>query len=314
MATRSWICSTPCTCAAPELDLMDEPPGRRMSEQHQIVSASEEHAAEAPRGTALGLSRRARRAPRPPPRAQVPHGHRGARRPGHWRDRGGHRPCSRQRHAVTAAPWSPGRRPIQRTAGAQDIADHIAPLYRISPVDQLSVVTVVGLANSGSASAASSGATGSSTSPSRPQVAVRPSPSSSALALDRQDGRLQPLRHRRRELRDRRRLAVLGPPAAAPPRGAGARPLHVQVRRRREQRRRDPARPAGRAPPEHRARSAPSPRWPNRRPSRSTWPCCSSTTSSSPGSTVHSPRPCQRISRPPWPRCAARPRPGSWSR
>jgi hypothetical protein len=84
--------------------------------------------------------------------------------------------------SVASAPWSAWKPIESGTAGAQEIADHIAPLYRISPVDQLSVVTVVGLANSGSPSATSGGTSGSSIS-SGLQVAVRPSASSSAVSL-----------------------------------------------------------------------------------------------------------------------------------
>ncbi len=155
-----------------------------MSEQHQVVSASEEHAAEAPRGPALGLSRR-----RPARSPSSPYAHKfrmvtaalvglaiGAIVVAIAL-------LSTSDTAVTAAPWSAWKPSDSGTAGAQEIADHIAPLYRISPVDQLSVVTVVGLANSGSASAASSGATGSSTSSQGLQVAVRPSATSSAVSL-----------------------------------------------------------------------------------------------------------------------------------
>jgi hypothetical protein len=84
---------------------------------------------------------------------------------------------------VAAAPWSAWQPIESGTAGAQEIADHIAPLYRISPVDQLSVVTVVGLANSGTSSATSSGGTSGSSTSSGLQVAVRPSASSSAVSL-----------------------------------------------------------------------------------------------------------------------------------
>ncbi len=51
------------------------------------------------------------------------------------------------------------------------------------------------------------------------------------FAAERQHDRLQPLRARRQGLRDLRRDAVDEPAAAAAPRGARARPLHVQVPR-----------------------------------------------------------------------------------
>lgn len=75
--------------------------------------------------------------------------------------------------------WSP---PDDGTLGAREIADHLAPLYRISPVDQLALITVVNLSNPSAASAGSAGTT-SSSSPSGLQVAVRVNPSSSQVSL-----------------------------------------------------------------------------------------------------------------------------------
>jgi hypothetical protein len=78
---------------------------------------------------------------------------------------------------VTAwSSWSP---PDSGVLGARDIADHLAPLYRISAVDQLSVVTVVNLANSSAAQAAAAQGT---TVPGL-QVAVQADPRSSAVSL-----------------------------------------------------------------------------------------------------------------------------------
>jgi hypothetical protein len=57
------------------------------------------------------------------------------------------------RTAAKSAPWSSWSPPDSGTAAALDIAGHVAPLYRISAVDQLSVVTVVDL-ESAAASAA----------------------------------------------------------------------------------------------------------------------------------------------------------------
>jgi hypothetical protein len=71
--------------------------------------------------------------------------------------------------------WSP---PDSGTAGAREIADHVAPFYRISPVDQLDVVTVVNLSN-----APASATTTSSSSGGGLQVAVRSDPSSSQVSL-----------------------------------------------------------------------------------------------------------------------------------
>ncbi len=79
-------------------------------------------------------------------------------------------------------PWSSWQPPDSGTLGAREIADHIAPLYRISGTDQLAVVTVVNLGNAAAAQAAAQ--TGVSTaSSSGLQVAVRGDPSSSALSL-----------------------------------------------------------------------------------------------------------------------------------
>jgi hypothetical protein len=60
--------------------------------------------------------------------------------------------------------WSP---PDGGTQGAREIADHVAPLYRISDVDQLAVVTVVNLSSQGNGL----------------QVAVRTDPSKSDVSL-----------------------------------------------------------------------------------------------------------------------------------
>ena len=72
--------------------------------------------------------------------------------------------------------WAPQDRGLQ---GAREIADHIAPLYRISGVDQLAVVTV---SNLGDPSAATSTAS-SQSSAGGPLVAVRPNANSSSISL-----------------------------------------------------------------------------------------------------------------------------------
>jgi hypothetical protein len=70
------------------------------------------------------------------------------------------------------------------TQGAREIADYVAPLYRLSPVDQLSVVTVVNLESTAQATAAAQAeANGTSSSSSGLQVAVRTNSSSSAVSL-----------------------------------------------------------------------------------------------------------------------------------
>jgi hypothetical protein len=151
-----------------------------MSEPREIVSATDEHAAQAPIGAARGTWRQAER-----PLAS-PHSH--------------------KFQAATAAlaglaivaivvaiavlsssstrgpsvPWSAWQPADGGSVGAREIADHIAPLYRISPVDQLAVVTTVGLSNSPAAATNTpNGSAGSS----GLQVAVRPDPSSSAVSL-----------------------------------------------------------------------------------------------------------------------------------
>jgi hypothetical protein len=89
------------------------------------------------------------------------------------------------RTAAKSAPWSSWSPPDSGTAAALDIAGHVAPLYRISAVDQLSVVTVVDL-ESAAASAAQAAAAASGTAPpasSGLQVAVHPSAVSSTISL-----------------------------------------------------------------------------------------------------------------------------------
>ncbi len=79
----------------------------------------------------------------------------------------------------TTAKWSSWAPADSGALGAREIADHIAPFYRISAVDQLAVVTVV---NTNNASAASATTTSTPTS-SGLQIAVRADPSSSAISL-----------------------------------------------------------------------------------------------------------------------------------
>ncbi|HWE09318.1 MAG TPA: hypothetical protein VG325_08185 [Solirubrobacteraceae bacterium] len=78
--------------------------------------------------------------------------------------------------------WSPTD---SGTQGAREIADYIAPFYRISSVNQLALVTVVNLESQAAAAATQAAAANGSTTPptSGLQVAVRPSSSSSAVSL-----------------------------------------------------------------------------------------------------------------------------------
>ena len=91
-----------------------------------------------------------------------------------------------RRSDPTAAKWSEWQPPDSGTLGARDIADFVAPFYRIDSVNQLAVVTVVNLESAAAAAAAqqaaASGTTSNATS-SGLQVAVRPSPTSSQVSL-----------------------------------------------------------------------------------------------------------------------------------
>jgi hypothetical protein len=81
-----------------------------------------------------------------------------------------------------AGRWSSWQPSDSGAQGAREIADHVAPLYRISNTNQLAVVTVVNLGNSAAAQAAAQTGVSNGTSGGL-QVAVRPDPSSSALSL-----------------------------------------------------------------------------------------------------------------------------------
>ena len=79
--------------------------------------------------------------------------------------------------------WSEWKPPDNGAQGAREIADHIAPSYRISAVDQLDVVTVVNLNNPSAAAAAATSTSANGSSPGGLQVAVRQNPSSSQVSL-----------------------------------------------------------------------------------------------------------------------------------
>lgn len=139
----------------------------RVGKPQQIVRASDERAADAPMPAAVNLGRR-----------------RSARSPSS--------PYSHKFRLITAllagvaigavlisvavlasgsshapgAQWSAWSPPDNGTLGAREIADHLAPFYRISPVDQLDVVTVVNLSSPTAATSATGAASGL-------QVAVR---------------------------------------------------------------------------------------------------------------------------------------------
>jgi hypothetical protein len=89
---------------------------------------------------------------------------------------------------ATGEAWSSFAPAQSGALGARDIADYVAPAYRITPLNQLSVVTVVNLESAAAAAAAASAASNgtaatASASPSGLQVAVHPSPTSSAISL-----------------------------------------------------------------------------------------------------------------------------------
>ncbi|HWD74042.1 MAG TPA: hypothetical protein VG371_02820 [Solirubrobacteraceae bacterium] len=87
--------------------------------------------------------------------------------------------------SAAAKQWSQWSPTDTGTQGAREIADYIAPFYRISSLDQLALVTVVNLQSQAAAAAEqAAAANGSTTAPSSGlQVAVRPNPSSSAVSL-----------------------------------------------------------------------------------------------------------------------------------
>jgi hypothetical protein len=81
----------------------------------------------------------------------------------------------------SSAQWSSWQPLDSGLTGAREIADHVAPLYRISGTDQLAVVTVVNLANTAAAQAAL--ASGSPNQTSGLQIAVQPNSSAGSLSL-----------------------------------------------------------------------------------------------------------------------------------
>lgn len=85
----------------------------------------------------------------------------------------------------SAQPWSPWKPTDSGSQGAREIADYLAPTYRISAANQLDVITVVNLespaAQEAAAQAQANGTTASGQS--GLQVAVRPSAASSQVRL-----------------------------------------------------------------------------------------------------------------------------------
>ncbi len=79
----------------------------------------------------------------------------------------------------TGPKWSSWKPPDSGNQGAQDIADHIAPFYRLSGTDQLDVITVMNLANPSAVSSATTTAPAGN----GLEVAVRPNKFSSQISL-----------------------------------------------------------------------------------------------------------------------------------
>jgi hypothetical protein len=147
----------------------------------QIVHASDDHALDAPRGAIAGS------AERPHAQPEFPHAAKfraamgllvglaiGALAVAAVLLIGG-------KKGSPSVQWSQWQPSDSGLAGAREIADHVAPLYRISGTEQLAVVTVVNLANSAAAQAALANGTQNQTS--GLQIAVQPSSSSGQLSL-----------------------------------------------------------------------------------------------------------------------------------
>jgi hypothetical protein len=92
---------------------------------------------------------------------------------------------SGRQSAPAASKWSEWQPPDSGTLGARDIADFVAPFYRIDSVNQLALVTVVNLESAAASAAAQQAAANGTASPTASglQVAVRPSPTSSQVSL-----------------------------------------------------------------------------------------------------------------------------------
>jgi hypothetical protein len=90
------------------------------------------------------------------------------------------------RSTTNAGPkWSQWAPSDSGTQGATEIADYLAPFYRISSTDQLALVTVVNLESQAATAAAQAAAANGTTAPpsNALQIAVRPSLTSSAVSL-----------------------------------------------------------------------------------------------------------------------------------
>jgi hypothetical protein len=152
----------------------------RVNEHPQIVRASDDHAAEAPVGSAVSLGRRGESR-----RETSPYSHKFRAAIATLIGIGvgaivvAIAVLSSSGGSTPHVKWSDWQPSDNGTLGAREIADHIAPLYRISRVDQLDVITVVNLASAPAATTA----TQTGTSSGGLQVAVQFDPSKPQVSL-----------------------------------------------------------------------------------------------------------------------------------
>ncbi|HWE34635.1 MAG TPA: hypothetical protein VG410_14180 [Solirubrobacteraceae bacterium] len=148
-----------------------------MSDDPNIVRAADEHAASRPLIAVLGSGNRSASKPEPSPHA--------------YKFRAATALLAglaigavavaitllvNGNHSGPTKPWSSWSPPDNGAQGAQEIADHLAPFYRINGTNQLAVVTVVKLGNPNSVDPTTGAPTGL-------QVAVKTDGSTSGLSL-----------------------------------------------------------------------------------------------------------------------------------
>ena len=131
-----------------------------LNERNQVSAASDDHAAEAPLSTSVGIGHGSRT-----DSASTPHSAKfraatamligiaiGALIVAAVVIAGGS-------HGGSTGKWSSWTPTDSGSLGTREIAEHIAPLYRISGTDQLDVVTVVNLQNAATAPTTASNTT-----------------------------------------------------------------------------------------------------------------------------------------------------------
>lgn len=159
------------------------------TEEHRLDSADDQ----AVRGNRPRTGTRSAAPSRPQPRSSSPHTHRFRIVTGALAGMAvaavliaiGLAAAGRPGGAAPGVAWSPWAPPDPGTLGARDIADHVSPLYRISSVDQLAVVTVVNLESAAAqTAAAAAAANGTTAAPSSGlQVAIKENPASGQVSL-----------------------------------------------------------------------------------------------------------------------------------